>query len=319
MVTAMLCELLSVGAIDGAWVTRGAVKGGKLGYETFIATTREDLMDCRSSIYMSVPLIRHIDVVKNFSGRVAVVMLPCQIRALNAMIKNDLSLREKVVVRIALFCSGSHKEGATLSALKRGGIELAGARTFYWRQGHWRGETVVAYRDGSEKRLSYSKGIGAYRNAGFFMERRCYVCQDLFGRESDIAFGDVWSKDMKSESVKHSSVVLHTGTGASFYQRAADGGAFHERHVSFRRMIMAQKRALVFDFNCAAAKRRYYARSGRKVSLNVENPCRWNHALAAFLMRVNMTVSEKRPDLPAKIPAPIVYCYMLSIRALLNF
>jgi coenzyme F420-reducing hydrogenase beta subunit/polysaccharide pyruvyl transferase WcaK-like protein len=319
MVTTLLCELLRVGAIDGAWVTRSVVDDGAPAYETFVATTREELMDCRSSIYMSMPLVKHIDVVKNFGGRIAVVMLPCQIRALNAMIERDASLREKISLRIALFCSGSHGEGATLSALRGRGISLAGARRMYWRQGHWRGATVVQYHDGSEKRTSYSKGIGAYRNAGFFLERRCYVCQDLFGRGSDIAFGDIWLKEMKSEAVKYNSAVIHTEAGASYYKKVADEGVFHERHISFRRLIMAQKRALVFDFNCAAAKRRHYARSGRIVKLNTANPCRWNHALAAFFMRLNMTISEKRPELPAKIPAPLVYCYMLSIRALLNF
>lgn len=52
MVTALLCHMLETGEIDGAWVTRSEIKDGKLGYKTFIATTREELMESSSSVYM---------------------------------------------------------------------------------------------------------------------------------------------------------------------------------------------------------------------------------------------------------------------------
>ena len=66
MVTALLCHMLEKGEIDGAWVTRSEIKDGKLGYKTFIATTREELMESSSSVYMHMPLMKHVDMLREF-------------------------------------------------------------------------------------------------------------------------------------------------------------------------------------------------------------------------------------------------------------
>ncbi len=58
MITAFLCYLLRTGKIDGAWVSRTKIVDGQLGYDTFIATTEEELRDASSSIYMSMPLLK---------------------------------------------------------------------------------------------------------------------------------------------------------------------------------------------------------------------------------------------------------------------
>ena len=51
MVTALLCGLLREGKIDGAWVTRSFVRDGEIVYETFIATSGDDIKNCSGSVY----------------------------------------------------------------------------------------------------------------------------------------------------------------------------------------------------------------------------------------------------------------------------
>ena len=86
MVTALLCHMLETGEIDGAWVTRSEIKDGKLGYKTFIATTREELMESSSSVYMYMPLMKHVGMLREFYGKLAVVLVPCQMSAFTAMV-----------------------------------------------------------------------------------------------------------------------------------------------------------------------------------------------------------------------------------------
>ena len=106
MVTALLCHMLETGEIDGAWVTRSEIKDGKLGYKTFIATTREELMESSSSVYMYMPLMKHVDMLREFNGKLAVVLVPCQMRAFTAMLEKEPALKEKVVLKLGLYCSG---------------------------------------------------------------------------------------------------------------------------------------------------------------------------------------------------------------------
>ena len=178
MVTSLLCNLLKHGDIDGAWVTKTDFVNGELTYKTYVATTEEEIRDASSSVYMTIPLLKHIDVIKNFNGKVAVVMTPCMLRGLDAILKKDDALREKVVLKLGLYCSGTHSPKATTLSMEKSGIPSEDATRLYYRRGHWRGTSSVIYKDGSEKQFSYSKTICAYKNAYFFEKDSCMYCQD---------------------------------------------------------------------------------------------------------------------------------------------
>jgi coenzyme F420-reducing hydrogenase beta subunit len=198
MVTALLCHLLEKKQIDGAWVSKSVIQNGKLEYKTFVATTREEIMNCASSIYLYMPLLRHINEIMLFDGRIAVVMLPCQLKALSRLTEKNKIINNKIVIKIGLYCSGVQNINGILLPLQKNKIDIKNANRIIYRKGHWRGETKILYEDGNEKAFSYTKNIGAYKNAYFFQKEKCFLCQDHFGKSSDISFGDVWLKKMRN-------------------------------------------------------------------------------------------------------------------------
>lgn len=319
MITAFLCYLLRTGKIDGAWVSRTKIVDGQLGYDTFIATTEEELRDASSSIYMSMPLLKHVDMVREFPGKVAVVMTPCVLRGLDALMKKDKVLRDKIVLKLGLYCSGNHSEKATLLSLEQSHVTLDHAKRLYYRRGHWRGQSAVVYEDGSEKTFSYTKTICAYKNAYFFEKGGCMTCQDHFAQAADISFGDIWLSEMKGNPIKHTSCVIRNEKAKEFYDAAVNAGVIVDSHISDRDMVRSQKRALVFKFTCAPAKEAYYAKQGRKVKLVDDDKCSWNHRLAFYLARKNLAYSEEHYDKLRKIPYQVIYYYMCFIRVLLSF
>ncbi len=319
MVTALLCHLLDTKQIDGAWVTRSEIKDGKLSYKTFIATTKEQLMEASSSVYMYMPLLKHIDMLREFNGRLAVVLVPCQMRAFSAMLEKDPVLKKKIALKIGLYCSGSHTEGATLLPLKKKKISLENAVRLYYRRGHWRGTSTVLYADGSEKTLSYTKTICAYKNAYYFSRESCMVCQDHYCNAADISFGDIWLKEMKKEPIKHTSCVIRNEKALVMFDSAVNAGAIHAKRLDDTRMLRSQKRALVFKFNLAAAKQKMYAKQGKNITLDTSSKCKWNHRLAWKLGWRNMKFSEEKLKKLEKMPTWLVYYYMCFIRVLLSF
>ncbi len=310
MVTALLLHLLETKQIDGAWVTRTKIENGELGYDTFIATTPEQIKSCSSSIYMDMPLLKHIDMVKSFDGKVAVVLTPCLTRALSAMMEKDEELKEKIVLKLALYCSGNHSMMPTLLSLKKSGLSLDGAKRLYYRRGHWRGQSAVVYEDGTEKTFSYTKTICAYKNAYYFEKNSCMYCQDHFAKASDISFGDVWLKEMKGNPIKHTSCVIRSDKAYEMYQSAVKAGKIRDSHISDANMLKSQKRALVFKYHCAKAK---------KAELDTSDKCRWNHRLAYYLAKKNHQLSMEKPEKVEKFPMCFVYYYMCFIRVLLSF
>ncbi len=311
MITALLCHWLKEGHIDGAWVTKSKIEDGKLSYDTFIATSEEEIRSCSSSIYMDMPLMKHIDMVKEFDGKIAVVMTPCMIRALDTLMKKDEALADKIVLKLALYCSGNHAEGATTLPLAKAGISLENATRLYYRRGHWRGLSTVMYADGSEKSLSYPKTICAYKNAYFFEKTGCMTCQDHFGKASDISFGDIWLKEMKKNPVKHTGCVIRSEKAYALYREAVEAGVLCESHLSDTKAIKSQKRALVFKFRCADIK--------GASSLDTADKSKWNHRLAFRLAEKNRRYSYEHPDKLAKVPMFVIYYYMCFIRVLLSF
>ncbi|WP_026495986.1 polysaccharide pyruvyl transferase family protein [Butyrivibrio sp. WCD3002] len=314
VVTAFLCFLLRKKIIDGAWICRTVIADGKVAYDTFIATTEDEIRSGSSSIYMSVPMMKHIDVAREFDGKLAVVMLPCMLKAFSKVCEKDAQLREKVVIKLGLFCSGNHSEKATEMAFYKAGVSLDNAKKFYYRRGHWRGLSSVLYNDGNEKTFSYTKYLCSYKNAFYFEQESCMACQNHFAKDADISFGDVWLKEIKDENIKPTGIVIRNENAKKLYDMAKQEGVISDRYISGSKVVKSQKRALVFKYNCAKAK----VNSGIKADLDTSDPCRWNHKLAFKLAKRNKKRSENFDSLK-KVPTTVIYYYMCFVRFLLNF
>jgi len=319
VITGLLCHLLKSKKIDGAWVTKSVIKDGKLDYETYIATTPEQIKQASTSIYMEMPLLKHLDMVRKFDGKIALVLTPCKMRALNEVLKKDVELKEKIVLKLGLYCSGNHYENATLLPLIKKGISLENAERIYYRRGYWRGQSTILYKDGREKAFSYTKTICAYKNAYFFEKESCMLCQDHYAMSSDISFGDIWLKEMKKSSIKHTSCIIRNLKALDMYNSCVASGEMVDSHFSISDLLKSQKRALVFKYNCAKAKVKYYKSKGKNIKLDESSRCKWNHRLAFYLARKNNAFSVKQYDKLKKIPTIIIYYYMCFIRVLLSF
>lgn len=319
-ITALLCYALKTGYIDGALVSKTYFENGELKVDTHIATTEEDIRDCSSSIYMDFPIAKCMDQVKAFNGKVAVIAVPCMIRAITALCERDKNLADKVVLKMGLYCSGNHDKRATTLSMEKSGVTAENAERLYYRRGHWRGQSAVIYKDGSEKAFSYTKTICAYKNAYFYEKASCMVCQDHYAFDADISFGDIWLKEMKANPIKHSSCVIRTDRARELYENAVKDGVLVESHLSGRDLVRSQKRALVFKFTCAPAKIKYFKKKNNtELKLEASDKCKWNQKLAYYLARKNEDMSHKKPGKVEKLPTWFVYYYMCFIRVLLSF
>ena len=319
MITALLVYWLESGKIDGAWVSRNYIEDGKLSYKTFIATTKEEIMDCSSSNYMEMPLMKHIDLLRQFNGKVAVVFTPCMMRAFNKLLESNPDLKEKVVIRLGLYCSDNHSIEATIIPLRKMGIDISDLQRIYYKRGHWKGNAVAVYKDGTEKSFPYTRTFCAYKNAYFFTKQGCMFCQDHFSKEADISFGDIWLKAMKKDPIKHTGCIIRNEKAFELYNDAVAANVLTERHMSSTEAIKSQKRALVFKFNAAKAKVKYIKSEETQKALDTTSRCKWNHRLAFWLAEKNRAYSEQHPDKLMKKPMWLIYSYMCFIRVLLSF
>lgn len=298
MVTALFCSLLKNGDIDGAWVVKTAfTSDGKLTYHTYVATTPEQIRQASSSVYMNVPWMSRLEQIRRFSGRLAVVLTPCMMKAFRGILEQDQALRKKIVLCAGLFCGGGHDVAATEFALDHSDVSRRLASRLYYRTGHWRGRSRVLYKDGSQREFSYKKSVCAYKNAFFFQNPACFSCKDQFGAAADISFGDVWLSEVKKEPVKYTGCVIRTRKALNYLRRAQEQGDLVLKPMTDIQMLYSQKRALTFKY-----RGKY-----------------WNHRLAGYLAVKNQQFSFRHPKLLKRVPMPVIYYYMCLIRVLLSW
>ncbi len=107
VVTTLLIQALSEGMIEAAVVCQLSEKE-PLRPEPFVAPTKQDLIASAGSKYVSCPSLLSLRNMVDSYGSVAVVGVPCQVRAIQFMKKRAPRYAKNVKLVIGLFCTESY-------------------------------------------------------------------------------------------------------------------------------------------------------------------------------------------------------------------
>lgn len=193
IITALLIFSLENGLIDGAIVTR--MRKDTLEPESFIARTKEEIIDASKSKYCPVPVnVVLKDIIKkNDNERFAIVGLPCHIQGLRKAQMLNSKLREKIVMCIGLFCAHTDNFLATRFTLYKYGIKEKDISSIEYRGRGWPGSMSIELKNGDVKIIPYKKYMKMFHGCNFFTPRRCLLCNDATCELADIVFGDAWN------------------------------------------------------------------------------------------------------------------------------
>jgi len=289
--TALLSFLLETRRIDGALVCRSVILDGKVRPEFFIAKNKEELLSAQGSKYMEVGFSEDaLPLIRSFTGRLAVTLLPCDTSTLRRAMASDTGLTEKIILVITLFCG--HNSLCELTDMVARKLSPKGAQLvgFRHRKGHWRGELRAEFNNGKivEKPFSY---FSDYQNLYYFCQQKCHHCYDHTGYDGDISVGDIWSLRMKEEPIKHSAVVTRTPAGAEVFADAVKSGVLIAREEPIAEICEGQARSMPFHYNVSAR-----ARAGKLLGFTIKDRVytrvRWNDFLAAWIALSNEKLSR---------------------------
>ncbi len=320
IVTTLLLYLLEKGHIQGAFVSKQSMVDGKVSAKSFIATSSEEILDCMTSIYVEFPLAKYFKEMLDFEGRLAIVALPCHLEALEKYIAIHPELKEKIFMKIALFCSGTPSPELIGKVLLKNGIEPSDVDRIYFRKGHWRGRTHVTLKDGTDKSFSYLYNICTYRNLYFHFLTRCFSCSNHFGYASDISCGDVWLKEMKSNPIKHTGFITKNIKALNIINSMTAEGFLTASAIPVDKVLKSQKRALIFKFNTAHPRKKLGNLLDVHYNGIVDDKYKINHLMASLLILLNIKACESKllGRLVFMAPRRVLFLYMGLIRVLLN-
>ncbi len=213
VVTALVTRLLATGAITGALVVRWG-REDVLRPEPIIARTADEIRSAQKSKYCMVPTATALDALDSFEDeRLAVVGLPCHLRALERALDMNVIPARSIALRVGLICDRVLSYRVIDALIARAGSTPREVSAFNYRDKRargWPGGVAVETDDGDVRFLS-QRSRTQLKEA--HTPVRCVVCADKFNSSADIVIGDAYGYDGQDADEGLSAVLVRSAAG----------------------------------------------------------------------------------------------------------
>ena len=198
-VTSFLSYLLDTKKING--VIAVSLEGNDFkNAKSVIIEDFSNLRKTTGSIYFSVPLGKGLKELFNREGKFAVVGLPCQIRGINNLIEQSEEYREKIFIKIGLFCGFMIGYNATkylLDSLKIPNHVDIKKMSFRATKGDEEGFLVETLDE--DYFISKDQYMSLLNRT--FSNKRCLMCNDMTNEYADVSCGDAHKFGLKKSLI----------------------------------------------------------------------------------------------------------------------
>lgn len=246
-ITGLILHLMGKGLVDGGIVAKSVAENPLVAH-SFIATDRESLLSARASKYAPVSGCAVLADVLERPGRYVFVGTPCMVQALSKLQKLLPELGERIVLSVALVCSGMASRLSTKTYIEgQGGVDMADVRRICYRGDGWPGRFRV-FGENDKLLMDRPYLTGAFSHvAPYDHYLRCWNCMDHWGRFADIAVSDPWTEEMvKTERKGKSAIMVRTERGREAVSSAVDSGDMIAESITVEDMLGYNK-DLVID------------------------------------------------------------------------
>ncbi len=238
LVSWVAAELLRTGLVDGV-AHVGAVDspgGGEPFFRYRISRSPEEVCRGAKSRYYPVEMSGVLSMIRAVPGRYAVVGVPCFIKAIQLLRREDPVLRERVAFTLGLFCGHMKSARMVESFAYQAGVRLEDVRQLDFRvkdpqrPANW--YTVeFTLRDGRTLRHDWFHLAEGDWGSGFFQNAACNFCDDVVAETADIAFGDAWVEPCSSDGRGTNVMVVRSARLRELIDRAVAEERLRLEHV----------------------------------------------------------------------------------------
>ena len=229
MVSWVLEALMREGLIDAAaHVAPSDPEGGRF-FRYCLSRTPEEVRAGAKSRYYPVEMSEILRTIRQTPGRYAVVGIPCFIKAIQLLRREDPVLRERIVFTLGLFCG--HMKSArfveSIAAQMEVPLEKVGAVEFRLKDPSRPANVYTAgltLKDGELRKRDWWNLVDGDWGAGFFQASACDFCDDVIAETADVSFGDAWVEPYSSDGNGTNVVVVRSPLILDMIERGREGG-----------------------------------------------------------------------------------------------
>ncbi len=238
LVTQTLIFALEEGIIDGAIVTR-MKKEKPLEPEPFIARTKEEIIEASGSKYCPVPLNIALEEAFKTEGKFAIVGLPCHIDGLRKAEQVNKKLKQKIVLRLGIFCNHSPNFYATKTLLRKLKIKENDVNKINYRGEGYPGKLNIL--SGKNKISLVQSTSWRLIGSHFFYPNRCLCCSNGICELADVSFGDAWLPEMSDEKIGISILISKTEFGDTLLRKMESKNIIRLNQMDARKVVQSQE------------------------------------------------------------------------------
>jgi coenzyme F420-reducing hydrogenase beta subunit len=227
LVSWVAAELLRTGLVDGV-AHVGEVESPGDGERFFryrISRSPEEVCRGAKSRYYPVEMSAVLSTIRAVPGRYAVIGVPCFVKAVQLLRREDPVVRERVAFTLGLFCGHMKSARMVESFAYQAGVRLEDVRQLDFRvkdpgrPANW--YTVqFTLRDGRTFRHDWFHLAEGDWGSGFFQNEACNYCDDVVAETADIAFGDAWVEPYSSDGRGTNVMVVRSAPLRELIDRA---------------------------------------------------------------------------------------------------
>jgi len=240
--TALLIFAIEKGIIDGVLLTK-MKKDNPLESEPFIAKTKKEILEASQDKYCPVPMNSILKEILNSKKeeKFAVVGLPCHIHGIRKAEKFNPKIKEKIILKLGLFCSYGINFLATEYMLKKMNIPKNKTEKIDYRKGDFPGFTLIQYDKKTEKIKHLDFWAHIFSFPSWFSPFRCMLCADQTSELADISIGSGWFAHKEYGNKNHSVIISRTEFTENMIKESKYKGNIEIIKLSPERVVKLEK------------------------------------------------------------------------------
>ncbi len=236
MVSWVLEELMRQNLIDGAAHVVPVAGPTTKFFQYRVSRTPEEVRQGAKSRYFPVETSEILREIRAVPGRYAVVGVPCFIKAINLLRREDPVMRERIAYTLGLFCGHMKSARFVESFAMQMGVPIAEVQAVEFRlKDASRPANVytaqLTLKDGTVHKRDWWNLVDGDWGSGFFQYEACNYCDDVIAETSDVSFGDAWVEPYSSDGRGTNVVVIRRPEIEEMVQSAIIDGRLNLKPV----------------------------------------------------------------------------------------
>lgn len=239
-----LAQALREGLVDIVVHVGQAHGPGEL-FEYSLSRSAEEVMRAAKTRYYSVSMATALQEVMKANRRLALVGVPCFIKAARNLAIQDEKFFDQLVLTASLFC-GHMKSSffaeslAWQSGVLPGDIKTVDFRTKLPHQDASKYGFTVTEKSGKNTLRPMRELLGRRWDCGFFRLKGCDYCDDVVGETADISLGDAWLPGMVSDWRGHNIVITRSKLADQLFRSFIEEKYVAVQPISCKEVIQSQ-------------------------------------------------------------------------------